>query len=148
MSDRAQEEVLLRYGDLIHHPYHGSRTHARMSMVDRAAQFSPFAALTGHGDAIEETSRLTDAGTDLSDDCKAMLDEKLHLLQELQEQPEVEITYFEPDDRKEGGAYLTVVGRIAWVDMYRRCIVFTDGNRIAMDSIVGMESAAFSSMEF
>lgn len=142
------EDVFARYGDLIERPYRGLRTHARMSMIDRAAQFSPFAALTGHGAAIDETARLTASGIELSEDSKALLDEKLRLLQELQEQPEVEITYFEPDERKAGGAYLTATGRIAWIDVQRRDIVFTNGNRIPIDHIVGMESAAFGIMEF
>lgn len=142
------EDVFARYGDLIERPYRGSRTHARMSMIDRGAQFSPFAALTGHGAAIDETARLTASDVELSEDSKALLDEKLRLLQELQEQPEVEITYFEPDERKEGGAYLTATGRIAWIDAQRRDIVFTNGNRIPIDRIVGMESTAFGVMEF
>lgn len=98
------------HDDIIDLPHPTSATHPRMSMIDRAAQFSPFAALTGHGAAIEETARLTDQRIELTEDKKAVLDKKLHLL--LETSGEGTFTYFLPDKRKDGGAYVTTVGTV------------------------------------
>ncbi|MCD8005221.1 MAG: hypothetical protein LUE91_06155, partial [Oscillospiraceae bacterium] len=94
------------YSDIINLPHHVSATRPHMSMHDRAAQFSPFAALTGYDAAVKETARLTDQRAELDDDMKEKLSERINLLQEnLAAAPAVEITYFIPDERKEGGAY-------------------------------------------
>ena len=95
------------YDDIINLPHHVSTRHPQMSMYDRAAQFSPFAALTGYDDAIQETGRLTEQKIELDEETLEKLDERFQILQEhLGEQPEVRFTYFKPDERKEGGAYL------------------------------------------
>ena len=102
-----------KYDDMIHLPHPTSSRHPRMSMADRAAQFSPFAALTGHGAAISETARLTDRQIELSEDAKALLDQKQSLLTErLAEHPEVSVTWFRADSQKEGGRYEVAQGRL------------------------------------
>ena len=102
-----------KYDDIINLPHHVSATRPRMSMIDRAAQFSPFAALTGYDAAIKETGRLTDRRIELTEDSRAAMDRKQQLLVEnLADHPEVSVTYFVPDERKAGGAYITVTGRV------------------------------------
>src|ERR1035437_4752031 len=94
------------YDDIIHLPHHISTTHPHMSAYDRAAQFAPFAALTGHDAAIAETARLTERRVELDEYSKADLNQRLCIIQDrMDEQPEVSITYFQPDQRKTGGAY-------------------------------------------
>ena len=132
------------YGDIINLPHPDSKKHKRMSMRDRAAQFSPFAALTGHDAAIKETARLTDAFMDLDETMKAGLDDKLMLLMEkLNEKPQVAITYFLKDERKDGGSYEVIEGWIRKVDFYERVIVMGDRSRILMDNVVDFESEIF-----
>ena len=99
------------YKDIINLPHHQSKTRKHMSMVDRAAQFSPFAALTGHSSSIAETARLTDRQIELTEGDKAIINEKLQMLSDyLKSEPVVTITYFEPDDKKSGGSYETITG--------------------------------------
>jgi len=132
------------YDDIIHLPHHTSPTRPRMSMIDRAAQFSPFAALTGHAAAVKETARVTEAQMELTEDSKAMLDEKLQMLMELlPSEPEVVITYFEPDERKAGGAYIEVSGSIKKINTYQRTVVFSNGAAIPMDRIVEIDTEIF-----
>ena len=125
-----------KYDDIIDLPHHVSPTRKRMSMTDRAAQFSPFAALTGYEAAITETGRLTDCQIDLDVDGKAMLDEKLRLLAaHLQEQPEVTITYFVPDERKSGGAYVDKTCRVRRIDLRENAVQTAEGTWIPFDRI-------------
>ena len=132
-----------KYDDMIHLPHHTSSSHPRMSMADRAAQFSPFAALTGHGAAISETARLTDRQIELSEDAKALLDQKQSLLTErLAEHPEVAVTWFRADSQKEGGRYEVAQGRLRQIDAYARCLVLEDGSRIALDTVLELEILA------
>ena len=112
--------------------------HEPMPMSDRAAQFSPFAALTGYGDAIDETARLTDARIELSEEERAELDYKQQYLATL-DSPTVTVTYFVPDERKTGGAYVTHTGVLKRVDEVERAMVFADGTRVDMDEVVGIE---------
>ena len=135
------------YDDIIDLPHHVSATRPRMSMIDRAAQFSPFAALTGYDAAIKETGRLTDRRIELTDDSRAPLDRKQQLLLDnLTDQPEVSVTYFVPDERKSGGAYVTATGRVKKVDDYQRLLILTDGTKIPLDEILDMESELFRSL--
>lgn len=128
------------YGDIIHLPHHISPTRPRMSLIERAAQFSPFAALTGHGAAIEETARLTEAYIELDEYEKTRLDESLrHIQNRLAEKPKVKIKYFVPDIRKEGGAYKTIQGNIKKIDQCQKCIVLQDGAKIYMDRVLEMD---------
>lgn len=137
-----------QYDDIIDLPHHVSAARPRMSMIDRAAQFSPFQALTGYGAAIQETGRLTDQRIELTEDFRAVLDRKQQLLVEnLADHPEVSVTYFVPDERKAGGAYVTVTGRVKKVDDYQRLLLLTDGTKIPLDEILDMESELFRKME-
>jgi len=137
-----------KYDDIINLPHHTSSKRPRMSMIDRAAQFSPFAALTGYDAAVKETARLTDQCIELDEYSKAALDERLRLVQEhLKEYPEVTITYFQPDERKDGGAYLSVIGSIKKIDTYEKCVVMMDKQKIPIDEIFGIDGDLFSPME-
>lgn len=137
-----------RYDDIIHMPHHVSPTRRRMSMVDRGAQFSPFAALTGYDAAIRETGRLTDRQAILDVDEEAALDEKLRLLHERQEQsPEITVTYFVPDEWKPGGAYRTVTGRVRKVDPYHKAVVLMDGCIVYFSRISQIRGEVFQQIE-
>lgn len=136
------------YADIIDLPHHVSTTRPRMSMIDRAAQFSPFAALTGYDAAIKETGRLTDERIELTEDSRAALDTKQQLLVDnLASYPEVSVTYFVPDEWKAGGAYVTVTGRVKKVDKFERLLILTNGIKIPLDEILDMESELFSGIE-
>ena len=111
-----------------------------MSMHDRAAQFSPFAALVGYDDAVAETARLTDSKVELTEDEMSMLNANLNrLLDRLDEQPEISVTYFVPDERKSGGKYVDKVGVVRIFDRYANEIVFTDGVRIAVADMAKLD---------
>lgn len=112
--------------------------HEPMPMSDRAAQFSPFAALTGYGDAIDETARLTDARIELSEEERAELDYKQQYLATL-DSPTVTVTYFVPDERKTGGAYVTHTGVLKRVDEVERMVVFKDGLRVPLDEVMDIK---------
>lgn len=137
-----------KYSDIIDLPHHVSATRPQMSMIDRAAQFSPFAALTGYDAAIKETGRLTDERIELSEESRAVLDRKQQLLLDnLADHPEVSVTYFVPDERKTGGAYVTVTGQVKKVDDYKRLLLLTDGTKIPLDEILDMESELFKQID-
>ncbi len=137
-----------QYDDIINLPHHVSSTRSRMPIIDRAAQFSPFAALTGYDAAIRETGRLTDRRIELSEDSRAALDRKQQLLVEcLADHPEVSVTYFIPDERKSGGAYVTVTDIVKKVDDYQRLLLLTDGTKIPLDDILDLESELFHGLE-
>ena len=124
------------YDDIIHLPHHVSRIHPQMSMEDRAAQFSPFAALTGYDAAIAETARLTDQRVELDEYERQALNEKLQFISEhLKDHPKVSITYFLSDAWKDGGEYVTVTGNIKKLDDYEHRIVLMDGSRILMEDV-------------
>lgn len=136
------------YEDIIHLPHHVSSKRPQMSMLDRAAQFSPFAALTGYDDAIQETGRRTEQKIELDEETLEKLDERFQILQEhLDEQPEVRFTYFKPDERKEGGAYLTVTGVVRKIKLYEQEILLQDGTIIPVDDILKMESSIFPQID-
>lgn len=133
------------YDDIIHLPHPVSGTHPQMSSSHRAAQFSPFAALTGHDAAIRETARLTNQRIALDEDAKTALEMKLNMLQDMAaDHPQVAITYFQPDDRKTGGSYVTATGAIKNIDTYERAIVLMDGLRIAIEDTLEIESELFN----
>lgn len=124
------------YDDIIHLPHHVSPTRKRMSMIDRGAQFSPFAALTGYEAAIQETGRLTDSCIELDVDGMALLDEKIRAIKRrLGERPEITATYFVPDERKAGGAYREIRGRVVKLDSIAHCLTLEDGNVLYFDQI-------------
>ena len=128
------------YDDMIDLPRPTSTKHPRMPMSDRAAQFSPFAALVGHGAAIEETARLTDRKVELAEDEKAVLNEKLRLL--LETDGEGTFTWFLPDRKKEGGAYIDTTGRIKKIDPLAGRIVLMDGTVIPVEDVLEIEITA------
>lgn len=137
-----------KYGDILNMPHHVSATRPQMPMSDRAAQFSPFAALTGYDAAIKETGRLTDTKIELDDEELHSLNLKFQFLVEhLEDEPEVAVTYFKADERKAGGAYLETTGIVKKLDDFERLITMQDGTKIPMDDILTIESDAFSSLE-
>lgn len=138
MSDR--NRVMEKYGDIIDLPVPTSTRHARMSIESRAAQFSPFAALTGHDDAIREVGRLTERRIELDESAKAALNARLELALDNIDTP-VEITYFVPDGRKQGGSYRTAIVTLDRFDEYERVVVLSDGTRIPIDDVYGIEQA-------
>lgn len=132
-----------RYDDIIHLSRPVSKKRSPMSNFDRAAQFSPFAALTGYDAVIAETGRLTDTRIELDEGGKALLDEKLQTIREhLAQQPKVKLTVFCPDSRKSGGAYETVTGNVKKIDPVARILVLTGGEVIPVDRIYGIECLA------
>ncbi len=132
------------YEDIINLPHHVSPTRPRMSRADRAAQFSPFAALSGYGDAVKETARLTGQRIELDESAKAALDEKLRLLAEvIEDRPETAITYFLPDRKKTGGEYVTVSGRVKRADSVQRELVMMNGTRIPVEDILDVTGDLF-----
>lgn len=137
-----------RYDEIINLPHHVSKTRPQMPMSDRAAQFAPFAALTGYDSAIRETGRLTDEKIELDEEALTALDMRYQLLTDaLEAYPEVTITFFQSDERKDGGAYQTVTGTVMKIDTFERLITMRDGTKIPMDDVLSMEGALFSALE-
>ena len=133
-------EITHKYDDIIHLPHHVSKTRTPMPLIDRAAQFSPFAALTGYEAAVAETARLTECKLELDESQKAHISEQLFFLQAHSAgQPEVALVYFVPDEKKSGGAYQAFTGRIRKIDSYRQCLTFSDGAEIPFDSLYSIE---------
>ena len=131
----------MKYDDIINLPHHVSTKRPQMPMSDRAAQFSPFAALTGYDAAIKETARLTDRKIELDEDAKVVLDMKqAYLMEIIEEHPEVTITHFVPDKNKDGGSYITVTKFIKRIDEHNRLIYLTDNSDISMDNIIDIQS--------
>lgn len=136
-----------KYDDILHLPHPTSKKHPRMSIRDRAAIFSPFAALSGHGAAIAETARLTDRRMELDEDTKTELDRRQAVLLEyIGEQPEVTVTWFRPDDQKDGGAYVTVTGRLKKIDEAARTLILLDGTAISLEKVIDLESECFQGL--
>ena len=137
------------YDDIINLPRHVSVTHPHMSAIDRAAQFSPFAALTGYDAAIKETARLTDEKIELDKYTKDDLSARLQIMADrIKEYPEIAITYFQPDAKKNGGAYVTSISTAKKIDEYERVVVMTDGTAIPIDEIISIDGQIFESMVF
>lgn len=135
------------YEDIIHLPHHVSATRPRMSLIDRASQFSPFAALTGYDEAIKETGRLTDDRIELDENTRTALDIKQAILaKNINTHPEISITYFLPDATKAGGEYVTVTGSLKRIDEYERLMIFMDGRKVPMDEITNMEGELFKEL--
>lgn len=128
------------YDDIINMPHHVSNTHAHMSMHDRAAQFAPFTALTGHNDAIRETARVTEREKNIDDDMKSVLDERIaYIRYNISSKPGVSIDYFVPDEKKEGGRYFNIKGNVEKLDFYKKIIRLTDGKEISVENIINIE---------
>lgn len=132
------------YDDIINLPHPTSAKHPRMPLSDRAAQFAPFAALSGHSAALVETARLTDQRMELDEDARAALDSKQQLLLErIKERPEITVTWFQPDGKKEGGRYITATGRLKKLDEAAQALVLTDGTSIPLEDVLELQSTCF-----
>lgn len=135
------------YFDIINLPHHVSHNHPQMSTHDRAAQFSPFAALTGYEDAIDETARLTDEKRELCETEQTELNKRLIFLSaRLKEQPEISIEYFVPDTRKVGGSYKLKIGVVRKITLPERILTMSDGETFSLDDIVAIGGSIFDSM--
>ena len=136
-----------KYDNILRLPHPTSAKHPRMPVSERAAIFSPFAALSGHAGAIAETARLTDQRMELDEDTRAELDRRQAvLLEHIAEQPEVTVTWFQPDERKDGGAYVTVTGRLKRIDPVERVMTLQDGTSIPLEDVVGLENEYFKEL--
>ena len=132
------------YDDIIDLPHHVSETHPPMSRADRAAPFSPFAALTGYDAAVRETARVTERRIELDEGVKAELNARLNcILEHLPEHPQVSITYFMPDEKKSGGAYRTVTGAVRKLDSFAKTLTLVDGTVVPMEEMVHVEGNLF-----
>lgn len=137
------------YDDIINLPHHESTRHPKMPALDRAAQFMPFSALTGHDAAVMETQRLTDDRTELDESRKEELDARLQFIREhLLQEPQACITYFVPDAKKGGGAYLTMTGTVRKMEETRHEVIMENGTVIPMEDIREIESPLFDNVEY
>ena len=135
------------YSDIINLPYKKSKKYKHMSQKDRAAQFAPFAALTGHDAAIKETARLTDERLELSDEVIMKLNDQLNMIRDnIGTEQEVSITYFVPDDKKSGGAYLTHSGIVKKIDEFERKLIMQDETVIPIEQISEIQGEIFKGL--
>ena len=135
------------YEDIIYLPHHVSTKHPHMSAIDRAAQFSPFAALTGYSEAIKETARLTGERVELDEYTKDALSNRLQIIADrINEHLEIVITYFRPDAKKNGGTYITTISTVKKIDEYERVIVMTDGTEVPIDEIISIDGQIFKTI--
>lgn len=136
--------MMSSYDDIINLPHHTSASRPHMSAYNRAAQFSPFAALTGYDNAIKETARLTGKIIELDEYNKADLNERLNMIQDqIDGRPEVSISYFQPDKMKPGGAYITATGYVKKIDAYERIVVLQDDTKIPINEIIEIDGELF-----
>ena len=136
------------YEDIISLPHHVSPKRDPMSMQDRAAQFSPFAALTGYEDAIQETGRQTEGKIEVDEEALSSLNMKFQfLIGRMEDMPEVTLTYFKPDERKAGGAYVEVTGSVRKIDDFGRFSVMRNGAKIPMDDSLSIEGEIFTALQ-
>ena len=137
------------YEDIISLPHPVSRKHKQMSMHDRAAQFAPFAALTGYEDMVEETARQTDPCKDLDEDARELLDARFAFLCSNEElHPQIRVTYLNADKLKDGGAYLTISGILQAADTQKRLLRMQDGRRISLEDIIDIDGPLFLQTEW
>lgn len=129
-----------KYSDIIEMPHHVSRKHKHMSVSSRAAQFSPFAALSGYDGQIIEEARLTNNKLDIREDSLGRMNETLgDIIERIKEKPLVEVTYFKPDDKKDGGKYVSLSGCVRRVDEVFREMIFTDGSRVSLNDVLDLK---------
>ena len=135
------------YEDIIDLPPHISEKYPQPTMMDRAARFAPFAAITGYEEMVLEEARPTDERAELDENTLTVLNEKLNIIHEtLAEKPEIRVTYFLPDTKKAGGSYVTVAGTVKRIDEYNRVLLMTDGKAIPIDEIFDLESPLFDQL--
>lgn len=137
-----------QYDDIIDLPHHVSKKHPQMSLCARSAQFAPFAALTGYEDAVRETGRQTADRIEIEEEYKAILDSKLQIiLEQISKTPEITITYFIKDQRKNGGSYSTKTGLVKKIDNDRQEICFVDNSKIPINDIIDITGEIFKMFE-
>ena len=137
-----------QYDDIINLTNHISQKHPQMSLYARSAQFAPFAALTGYEDAIKQTSRETSEKIDIDDELKSILDSKLQIIMEqIKNKPEISITYFIPDLKKNGGSYITVTGIVKKIDLYNQHIYLANDTEIPINDIINISGEIFKMYE-
>ena len=137
-----------KYDEIIDRPHHISRNHAQLSKASYAAQFSPFAALTGYDGIVAETARLTEERVELGETDMEILSAKLQILaSRFKEQPEITVSYFKPDERKAGGAYLQKIAQLKRIDDVERLLHFTDGSNLPIDDITDIQGEIFRVLE-
>lgn len=137
------------YDDLIYLPHPVSRKHPPMSVMDRAAQFSPFSALTGYEAVLQEAGRLTDSRAELSEYSRDILDQKQQILLDAAlAHPEITVTYFIPDRRKQGGAYGTLKGNLKKIDLARRVIILLDRTEVSLDDVADIQCELFAGLTY
>ena len=135
------------YEDIINLPHHVSSRHPQMSIKNRAAQFAPFEAVTGYGSAVAETARLTDKRIILDEHATDELSTKLNILkEEIDDQPDIAVTYFLPDKKKDGGAYVTATGMLKKIDDFEHILVLVGSEKIPLDDIVEIECKLFENL--
>lgn len=136
-----------KFDDIINHEYIKSPTRRHMTMIERAAQFGAFKAVVGHEDALHETARLTDEKMELDEYTKVELNDRLQRIATADEAVEVSITYFVPDERKQGGAYITTTGVVNKIREYERDVIMEDGTQIPIDDIMAIKGEQFNETE-
>ena len=135
------------YEDIVNLPPHISKKYPQPTMLERAARFAPFAAITGYEEMVLEEARETEDRIELDEGTMAVLNERLNMIQEsLEEESQIRITYFEPDKKKSGGAYVTITGTVKRIDEYERHVLMADGKKIPIDQIYGLDSKLFDSL--
>ena len=143
------KESIDKYMDIINLPHHVSKKHPQMSRYERAAQFAPFAALTGYEDIIEEEGRITDNRVEINEEAKYLLDRKMQILMnDIKNMPLVSITYFLPDERKSGGEYVTLDERVKKIDILKHIVITENAKIIPIAEIVDIQGDIFKSMDF
>lgn len=136
------------YNDIIHLSRPKSK-HPQMSLHQRSAQFAPFAALTGYEGQVKETARLTDKRIEIDEELKQILDMKIQVIKEkISSKPELEITYFIPDDKKDGGRYETIFDNISKIDNYNEKLIMQNGLKIDIKEIIDINSEIFKTIRF
>ena len=133
------------YDDIINLPHHVSKNHTPMPRESRAAQFAPFAALTGYDASVREEARLTGKRLELTDEQIDMLNDKMSLLtKKIKERPSIRVVYFLPDERKEGGSYVSVCGNLSHIDTAQGVLIFSDKRKIYLPDILDIEGDIFN----
>lgn len=129
-----------KYDDIINLPHYEPKYHPRMSKYKRSAQFAPFAALVGYDEQVQECSRITDKRLEIDDELKEKINNKLNKINKLiKYNPEVEITYFIPDEKKDGGKYIVEKGNVKRIDYINRFIKLTDNKKIVLDDVIDIK---------
>ena len=128
-----------KYNDIINLPHHISKKYFQMKKESRAAQFAPFAALTGYGDAINETARITDSRIELDEEMKVIINDKLNIINShITDKPEVNFTYYVPDKKKDGGSYISITGNVRQIDVVNGVIILSNKKKINISDLIGV----------